>query len=322
MPKSKPYRFSKRLGRYVSKSKKGNRQYYFQKLKSLHPEVSFDPDSTFGKFAMKKLTPSLRGIRHYSEKWNEDWIQSAIKSKSELEDSNKKTFEIRKTKELESIAELLLKKRHAVLGKIIFAIRSIDKSAIVNLVEFILVLRLAIGIINGKNIFDPKLLLPFLALPPFYLAKYCSNWMLRRLLPDFLIEAEKELSIEKLMADLEQSVRKAEREIERRKQKVQRDRNAYTMARQKVCDILNELNGESYVKFVLSDGFYASTDWRRLRDTVFSEHEPICKKCGSRENLAVDHIRPRSKYPLLALEKSNLQILCRNCNSAKGTKHE
>ena len=31
----------------------------------------------------------------------------------------------------------------------------------------------------------------------------------------------------------------------------------------------------------------------------------------------VDHIKPRSKYPKLALVKSNLQVMCEDCNLGK-----
>jgi 5-methylcytosine-specific restriction endonuclease McrA len=34
----------------------------------------------------------------------------------------------------------------------------------------------------------------------------------------------------------------------------------------------------------------------------------------------VDHIKPRRRYPELALEFSNLQILCNRCNKQKGNK--
>ncbi len=34
--------------------------------------------------------------------------------------------------------------------------------------------------------------------------------------------------------------------------------------------------------------------------------------------LHVDHIKPRSKYPDLALDINNLQILCESCNLGKG----
>ena len=36
----------------------------------------------------------------------------------------------------------------------------------------------------------------------------------------------------------------------------------------------------------------------------------------------VDHIKPRSKFPELALEFDNLQILCDDCNIGKCNKYE
>ena len=39
--------------------------------------------------------------------------------------------------------------------------------------------------------------------------------------------------------------------------------------------------------------------------------------CGSKEDIQVDHILPRSLYPKLALLKQNVQILCKKCNLKK-----
>ena len=68
--------------------------------------------------------------------------------------------------------------------------------------------------------------------------------------------------------------------------------------------------------------FYASAEWRLIRRQVIQEQGNICQNCGRRitndYDLTVDHIKPRSKFPKLALDKSNLQVLCRVCNSAKG----
>lgn len=36
----------------------------------------------------------------------------------------------------------------------------------------------------------------------------------------------------------------------------------------------------------------------------------------------VDHIKPRSLHPHLALELSNLQIMCNECNVSKSNKDE
>jgi 5-methylcytosine-specific restriction endonuclease McrA len=68
--------------------------------------------------------------------------------------------------------------------------------------------------------------------------------------------------------------------------------------------------------------FYMSPEWRLVRDRVVREQGRICQECG-REikddfDLTVDHTKPRSKFPELALDASNLRVLCRRCNSAKG----
>jgi hypothetical protein len=54
-----------------------------------------------------------------------------------------------------------------------------------------------------------------------------------------------------------------------------------------------------------------------LRWAVFSRDDFRCVKCGKREFLRADHIFPESKGGEAVLE--NLQTLCRNCNSRKGT---
>lgn len=45
---------------------------------------------------------------------------------------------------------------------------------------------------------------------------------------------------------------------------------------------------------------------------------PLCSKCGSSDDLSVDHIQPLSKGGSDELE--NLQILCLSCNISKGDK--
>ena len=39
--------------------------------------------------------------------------------------------------------------------------------------------------------------------------------------------------------------------------------------------------------------------------------------CNSTENIVVDHILPRKKFPKLAMDINNLQVLCRDCNMGK-----
>ncbi len=61
--------------------------------------------------------------------------------------------------------------------------------------------------------------------------------------------------------------------------------------------------------------------WRDIRYRVFAEQGNWCRCCGSRPPyvaLHIDHIVPRSVNPTLALEFTNLQVLCRDCNGGKG----
>jgi 5-methylcytosine-specific restriction endonuclease McrA len=54
-----------------------------------------------------------------------------------------------------------------------------------------------------------------------------------------------------------------------------------------------------------------------VRDYIFNKY-PQCLKCGTKENLTLDHIKPLIKGGLNTLD--NLQTLCGYCNSKKGKK--
>lgn len=75
-----------------------------------------------------------------------------------------------------------------------------------------------------------------------------------------------------------------------------------------------------------SGDFYRSKEWLSLRFQVLKAHKHICVLCGSTPEtgaiMDVDHIKPRSKYPHLALDINNLQILCRVCNLGKSNNDE
>lgn len=68
--------------------------------------------------------------------------------------------------------------------------------------------------------------------------------------------------------------------------------------------------------------FLFSYEWRRLRMVVLKERGARCECCGSTPadgvRIHVDHIKPRKLFPELALVKSNLQVLCEDCNHGKG----
>jgi len=90
---------------------------------------------------------------------------------------------------------------------------------------------------------------------------------------------------------------------------------------QKRRDLLIALNREKAPK----DGFYKSHQWLRLRYQVLTESKAVCGCCGASgrdTTIHVDHIKPRSKYPELELEISNLQVLCSDCNMGKSNIEE
>lgn len=69
--------------------------------------------------------------------------------------------------------------------------------------------------------------------------------------------------------------------------------------------------------------FLLSREWRNIRYDAFRKNGRKCQLCGESgkgARLHVDHIKPRSKYPHLALELSNLQVLCEACNVGKSNR--
>jgi 5-methylcytosine-specific restriction endonuclease McrA len=69
--------------------------------------------------------------------------------------------------------------------------------------------------------------------------------------------------------------------------------------------------------------FYESREWLELRYRVLKKYGRTCMLCGHKNGrIHVDHIKPRSKYPQLALVESNLQVLCEACNLGKSNKDE
>lgn len=63
--------------------------------------------------------------------------------------------------------------------------------------------------------------------------------------------------------------------------------------------------------------FLKTPEWKALRSLVLEFYGCVCMKCGATKRIQVDHIKPKSRYPELALAFSNLQVLCWLCNKAK-----
>jgi hypothetical protein len=70
-----------------------------------------------------------------------------------------------------------------------------------------------------------------------------------------------------------------------------------------------------------SDGFLASYEWRVVRMQVLKRDGAKCACCGATPAdgrvMNVDHIKNRRDFPSLALDLSNLQVLCDACNHGK-----
>jgi 5-methylcytosine-specific restriction endonuclease McrA len=68
--------------------------------------------------------------------------------------------------------------------------------------------------------------------------------------------------------------------------------------------------------------FFRSREWQELRYFVLKKYGAKCQCCGAGRAdgkvIHVDHIKPRSRFPLLQWEVNNLQVLCEDCNLGKG----
>ena len=69
------------------------------------------------------------------------------------------------------------------------------------------------------------------------------------------------------------------------------------------------------------ESFYTSDEWIHVRYEAIKQSRGYCEACGMGKRdgakLHVDHIKPRSKFPELELEVTNLQVLCQLCNKGK-----
>jgi 5-methylcytosine-specific restriction endonuclease McrA len=64
---------------------------------------------------------------------------------------------------------------------------------------------------------------------------------------------------------------------------------------------------------------YTNDEWQAARKDVFERDGKICYICFGVAT-QVDHVKPKSKYPELALDRNNLKPVCWPCNRLKSTK--
>ena len=80
--------------------------------------------------------------------------------------------------------------------------------------------------------------------------------------------------------------------------------------------------------FIASPEFLRTPEWRRIRYDALRANDGRCELCGRNkhqlppgEHLTVDHVRSREARPDLALEVTNLAVLCSADNAGKGNRY-
>jgi 5-methylcytosine-specific restriction endonuclease McrA len=93
------------------------------------------------------------------------------------------------------------------------------------------------------------------------------------------------------------------------------------------------LRGKRYANgwtacFIASPEFLQTPEWRRIRYDVLRANDGRCELCGRNkhqlppgEYLNVDHIQSRKARPDLALDVTNLAVLCSADNAGKGNRY-
>jgi 5-methylcytosine-specific restriction endonuclease McrA len=81
-------------------------------------------------------------------------------------------------------------------------------------------------------------------------------------------------------------------------------------------------------RFIASPEFLQTPEWRRIRYDVLRANDGRCELCGRSkhqlpegEYLNVDHIHSRKARPDLAVEITNLAVLCSADNAGKGNRY-
>jgi hypothetical protein len=66
------------------------------------------------------------------------------------------------------------------------------------------------------------------------------------------------------------------------------------------------------------DSPLASMRWKTMRRTVLDRDKWTCRSCGyTGQDMQIDHVKPRHKWPELTWDMENIQTLCKPCHFAK-----
>ncbi len=281
------------------------RDYYFSELKKVAHTGNVDPHSTFGKYVLNTVQPALKSYLH------DDRYLIVEKEFTQVEQEinaliQGKPAVIKRRRDAAAAAELdvIIFNRYPVLKFI--QTRWVILLILVGLSTLFLTLSilwtLSVSIIVATCLI--KIMEYFKCRIERRHSDSIKTTISHMKFENDIIVKENELQSKLRAVKVRKQI--AQNELERQKEVI----------REKVQNILSD----DYTSFVLSERFYTSTDWRRVRERILKTHKNLCVKCGTRHNLSVDHILPRSKYPEKALDPANTQILCVSCNSSKGNR--
>lgn len=317
MPKNKkPYYYSKKARRYLSKTKSSNRNYYKSVLTEIVGKVDFDFNSTYGKYIFNQLYDDLKVYRTRKGNLKYKKLEKEVRYEKQLISENNTTINKERTRienKLIGLAE-----ERASKNSVFFQFlknMSIVKDAFENSAFIYIPYQLLFLILIIYNIDYPYyviftfLFLPFL----LYLFEFLKNKIINTNKKYFDVSLDYiNLNILKDNLENEKTKKLANFTLY--------EENELKLIINKITKSFKKLKTKKLIEFVLSENFYNSTEWQSLRKRSLKLKKNTCVLCGSTDDLSVDHIKPRSKFPLIALEMSNTQILCRSCNSSKGNR--
>ena len=296
------------IDKYMYDTQKGGREFYLEHLKTIYAEVDIDPNSTFGKLFMKKMTPKLRSHRKQDK--------NIISNKNEVnsfERNINSTIQEKSSKKSSVLYQKRLKKQEK---------RALNNFYYRTYYRFRL---------DMFFIFFPLLILIILIILKYYISALLSTglqlWLvsiinntLDKILASYK-DIEQEAIDEFNVFQTEITTKKRlEGELIQKRRRLNRLKNDLKCFETEIKQLADDLLNDDQLNFILGAKFYTSVEWRKLREEVLQDNTNICFICGNKKDLTIDHIKPRSKYPKLALKINNLQILCRSCNSSKGAK--
>lgn len=116
---------------------------------------------------------------------------------------------------------------------------------------------------------------------------------------------------------IEEDLVRAEREVTiafKKLDELVAARNSLFSAKNEVETAMRESEFGRYIYRRMRASYFVRSP--EVRSRIFARDGHHCLRCGSPEELTVDHIKPVVKGG--GDEDENLQTLCRKCNSAKG----